>query len=249
MIPVNVITVVTGEDRSGNSVPFFRPAPKSCSEWTMLRATTTDRPEDCPKHTEAVCSAGQTWYDGKVAAQGLTGGKRGSSAMRECDIAVVGAGSAGLVAALTANRRGAKVAVIEKRKIGGDCTHSGCIPSKTLINSASAYHHMRRTEPLGLPDTHTVGDAEFARVMDHVDSVVQSIYQHEKPKVFQDMGIDVYIEPSGASFLDNRTIRVGDDVISADYTIVCTGSSPKMIDIQGHRRADITTTDNFWRMR
>ena len=98
--------------------------------------------------------------------------------MKKYELAVIGAGSAGLVAALTANRRGAKVAMIEKRRIGGDCTHHGCIPSKTLVNSAKAYHDMKYTEPLGLPETHTIGDLEFARVMEHVDSVVQGIYEH-----------------------------------------------------------------------
>jgi pyruvate/2-oxoglutarate dehydrogenase complex dihydrolipoamide dehydrogenase (E3) component len=169
--------------------------------------------------------------------------------MKHYDIAVIGAGSAGLVAALTANRRGAQVAMIEKDKIGGDCTHTGCIPSKTILHAAKVFHDMKHTESLGLPGVHTTTDFEFAKVMERVDSVVQSIYEHEKPEIFQDMGIDVFIHPSGAKFSTNEEIQIGDEVIQAEYTIICTGSSPKMVTIEGHRWEDILTTDNFWQIR
>ncbi len=66
--------------------------------------------------------------------------------MKHYDIAVIGAGSGGLVAATSAHRRGAKVALLEKNKIGGECTHSGCVPSKTLISSARAYQATKHTE-------------------------------------------------------------------------------------------------------
>ena len=148
--------------------------------------------------------------------------------MKHYDIAVIGAGSAGLVAALTANRRGAKVAMIEKNKIGGECTHSGCIPSKTIINAAKTLHAMRHTQSLGLPQVHTTTDFEFAKVMEHVASVVQSIYEHEQPQVFQDAGIDVFIHPSGAQFINNNEIRIGDQVVCAEHTVICTGSSPRV---------------------
>jgi pyruvate/2-oxoglutarate dehydrogenase complex dihydrolipoamide dehydrogenase (E3) component len=169
--------------------------------------------------------------------------------MKQYDIAVIGAGSAGLVAALTANRRGAKVAMIEKDKIGGDCTHTGCVPSKTILHAARVFHEMKHTESLGLPRVNTTTDFEFAKVMEHVDSVVQGIYAHEKPEIFQDMGIDVFVHRSGAKFLNNKGIQMGDEIIYAEYTIICTGSSPRMVTIEGHRREDILTTDNFWQIR
>ena len=88
--------------------------------------------------------------------------------MNRYDIAVIGAGSAGLVAALTANRAGSKVALIEKRKIGGECTHSGCIPSKTFIKSAKAFHAMARGQRVGLPAVgkqHTLSSARSGQVV------------------------------------------------------------------------------------
>lgn len=169
--------------------------------------------------------------------------------MTEYDLAVIGAGSGGLVAALTAHRRGAHVAMIEKTKIGGECTHSGCIPSKTLINAARVYHARKDTASLGLPALRASTDLEFAKVMEHVDSVVQGIYEHEKPQVFQDMGIDVFVHPSGARFLSDREIQIGDDVITAGHTVISTGSSPRMIEIAGHRHSDILNNENFWSIR
>ena len=166
--------------------------------------------------------------------------------MTEYDLAVIGAGSGGLVAALTAHRRGARVAMIERAKIGGECTHSGCIPSKTFINAAKVYHGRKDTASLGLPALCASTGLDFAEVMGYVDSVVQGIYEHEKPQVFQDMGIDVLVHPSGAKFLSDREIRIGDDVITAGHTVIATGSSPRMIEIMGHRHSDILNNENFW---
>ena len=75
--------------------------------------------------------------------------------MERYDLAVIGAGSAGLVAALTANRAGKRVAMLEKNKSGGECTHSGCIPSKAFISSARMFHAMNTVEAMGLASVHT----------------------------------------------------------------------------------------------
>jgi len=169
--------------------------------------------------------------------------------MKEYDIAVIGAGSAGLVAALTAHRRGARVAMIEKHKIGGECTHSGCVPSKTLINVAKTWQATKHTEALGLPSVQATTGLDFGVVMEHVDSVVQSIYEHEKPEVFQDMGIDVFIHPSGAQFLNDRELQVGEEVIQSEHVVLCTGSSPRMLSVAGERRPDVLSNESFWSLR
>ena len=168
--------------------------------------------------------------------------------MQSYDIAVIGAGAGGLVAVGMAHRRGAKVALIEKNKIGGECTHSGCIPSKTIINVAKTFHAMGRTASLGLPPVEASTELDLAQVMAYVNSVIQGIYEHEKPQVYRDMGIDVYIHPSGAQFLDNRRIRVGDDVVDAAHTIISTGSSPKIPNIVGHEPFSYFTNENFWQI-
>lgn len=167
--------------------------------------------------------------------------------MKQYDIAVIGAGSGGLVAALTANRRGLRVAMLEKNKIGGECTHSGCVPSKTFISSARLYHAMHRAEAHGLPRVDAHAGFEFSRVMEHVDRVVQSIYLNEQPEHFQELGIDVYVHQAGAQFLSPNEIQIGDEVIWAEHTIISTGSSPRMAPHEGG--LDALTNENFWALR
>lgn len=167
--------------------------------------------------------------------------------MKQYDIAVIGAGSGGLVAALTANRRGLRVAMLEKNKIGGECTHSGCVPSKTFISSARLYHAMQQAEAHGLPKVDPGAKFEFAQVMEHVNEVVQSIYQNEQPEHFQELGIDVYLHPTGAQFLNQHEIQIGDEVIRAEHTVISTGSSPRMAPHDGVLEA--LTNENFWDLR
>lgn len=95
--------------------------------------------------------------------------------MKRYDIGI-GAGSVGLKAALVAKQRGAKVALLEKNKIGGDCTHYGCIPSKTFLNSARRFHEVKHAVDLGLPQLDVQGKLDFADVMEHVKDVVEDIY-------------------------------------------------------------------------
>jgi len=153
------------------------------------------------------------------------------------------------VAALTANRRGARVALIEKHKIGGECTHYGCVPSKSLISSARLYHAMQNAESKGLPALPASQAADFAQVMEHVDQVVQGVYANEQPEHFENQGIDVYLHPSGAQFINEHEIRIGETVIHAEYTIIATGSSPRMAPHPGGESLRVLQNENFWALR
>jgi len=169
--------------------------------------------------------------------------------MKRYEIVVIGAGSGGLVAVLTANRRGAKTALIEKNRIGGECTHYGCVPSKTFLNSARLFHSMKKAKLHGLPTINVTGNAVFENVMDHVDDVVQGIYKNEQPEIFQDLGIDVFINPSGAHFLTPHSIQIGDDVIEAEHFVISTGSSPRMAPHEGSETLQFMHNENFWELR
>ena len=169
--------------------------------------------------------------------------------MKKYDVVVVGSGSGGLVAALEANRRGAKVAMLERNKIGGECTHSGCVPSKSLISSAKLYHAMQQADRMGLPKPNVATAFNFADVMERVDDVVQGVYLHEQPDLFRDMNIDVLIHPSGAKFLNNHEIQIGDEVIQADYTVISTGSSPRMLPGMLNQPIPFLNNENFWGIR
>jgi len=167
--------------------------------------------------------------------------------MKEYDVIVIGAGSGGLVAATTAHRKGLKTAMIEKNKIGGECTHYGCIPSKALINATKAYHSIGEMDDLGI----IVKEArtDFKAVMEKVERVIQEVYENEKPDVYRNQGIDVFDDKSGAQFLDTHTIIVGNETLQSKHFVICTGSSPRIPDIEGIENANILHNENFWELR
>lgn len=169
--------------------------------------------------------------------------------MKEYDIAVIGAGSAGLVAATTAHRLGSKTIMLEKNKIGGECTHYGCVPSKALINAAKAYRALGKSSKLGLPKVDVEGRLDFSKVMEHVQEIIDGIYAYETPEVFEKQGIDVVVDKTGATFLDTEHIEIGGETIKVKNTIICTGSSPRQIDVPGIDEIELLDNENFWEIR
>ena len=130
----------------------------------------------------------------------------------------------------TWERTGKKVALLEKEKIGGDCTWYGCIPSKALIKASEVAHHVNTVDKYGLKlNSNSRLDAK--RVMAHVRATREKVYEEEKPEVFQKLGIDVF---TGAPrFIDNHHIRVGDKTLSSKTFVISTGSSPFIPPIDG----------------
>lgn len=170
--------------------------------------------------------------------------------IQEYDIIVVGAGSGGLVAATTAKRKGYKVALLEKNKIGGECTHYGCVPSKALLNSAKIFETTKHlSEKYGITGIVVSGKLDFGNVMKSVDKIVRKIYSHETPEVFEKLGIDVYVDKSGARFIDNHSIQIGKDILGFKHAIICTGSSPVKVDLPGSSEIDFLHNENFWDIR
>ncbi len=164
--------------------------------------------------------------------------------MYKFDICVIGAGSAGLVAATTANRLGAKTLLVENNKIGGDCLHSGCVPSKTFIHSAKVFNALKNSMHIGLPEYHP--KLNFNKVMKHVRKTVDSIYQFENKEVFEKMGITVMF--GNPEFNSNKEILINNGLVKADYFIICTGSSPLVPKINGFDKIEYLTNENFWEL-
>jgi pyruvate/2-oxoglutarate dehydrogenase complex dihydrolipoamide dehydrogenase (E3) component len=158
------------------------------------------------------------------------------------DLAIIGGGAAGLIAAPFAVQLGARVAFIEKDHIGGDCTWTGCVPSKTLIKSAAVAHQMRTANRFGLTPVDTAVDLK--PVMDRVRSVIAEIYSHTTPEALRNQGIDVFLgEPH---FIDAHTISIGEQTLQANYVLICTGAHPFIPPIPGMDKTKYLTYHNIW---
>jgi len=163
--------------------------------------------------------------------------------MKEYDICVIGAGSAGLVAATTANRLGAKTSLVESNIIGGECLNSGCIPSKTFLYSANLFHNSRKAGELGLPTGIGV-KPDLGKIMEYVRKLINSMAESENEETFQKMGIDVYLGRS--YFVSKNILSVNGKEISSKYFIVCTGSLPIIPHIETLQNVPYLTNENFW---
>lgn len=145
------------------------------------------------------------------------------------DLVVVGAGAAGLAAASFAARLGVKVAVVEADRVGGDCTWSGCIPSKTLIELAHRRHSARTMAPS--VDEPGAEICDLRPIREHIRETIQRVYQLESPGVLASRGIQVIT--GRAEFSSPRTLIVGDRVIKARRFILATGAEPLEPPIEG----------------
>ena len=165
------------------------------------------------------------------------------------DLVVVGAGGGGITAAFEAQRLGAKVALLEKHKIGGECTHSGCVPSKALIDVAKNYHSINSSASHGLHSVDVQSGFQFQRAMEHVKSIIDGVYAHEQPERFNDLGIDTYINNTGASFVDPHTVEIGGQTVKGEKFIIATGSGPRLLPTDPDSPVKMLNNENFWELR
>jgi pyruvate/2-oxoglutarate dehydrogenase complex dihydrolipoamide dehydrogenase (E3) component len=149
--------------------------------------------------------------------------------MNNYDLVIIGAGSGGLVAAGFAAKLGAKVALIEKNRIGGDCTWTGCVPSKALLKAAKIAHDVRTALQYGI----TAGDpvVDMAAVRQYVRSAIQGVYRSETPEELEGQGIDVVL--GVAQFVNSRTIVVNGRSIASGKFLLTTGAKPTIPRIAG----------------
>ncbi len=161
------------------------------------------------------------------------------------DLIVIGGGAAGLVASKFAAGIGRKVAIVEKSRLGGECTLFGCVPSKTLIRTAKVLHEMEGTSRVGLGGGQPTGITKSG-VMSHIRSVVRRVYEGHRPEVLERQGIEIII--GGPRFEDNHHIRINSRVISSSRFIICTGSSPFVPPLKGLDSVPYLTNDNVFDM-
>ncbi len=160
------------------------------------------------------------------------------------DLAIIGGGAAGLIAAPFAIQLGARVAFVEKDRIGGDCTWTGCVPSKTLLKAARVAHQMRTADRYGLPPVDPAVDLKS--VMSRVHSVIEEIYQPTAPEELRRKGMDVFLgEPR---FLGSHTLAIGETILTAQKIIICTGAHPVIPPISGLDGVNYLTYRNIWNL-
>ncbi len=157
----------------------------------------------------------------------------------EYDIGVLGGGAAGLTVAAGAAQLGAKCVLIEREdRLGGDCLHYGCVPSKTLIRSAHVYHMMRNARRYGLPDV-GLKAVDYRDVARRIQSVIDEIQKHDSVERFCSLGARV--EFGEAVFVDEHTVRLGGKDYSARNWVLATGSSPAPAPVEGLDRTPFIT--------
>lgn len=169
---------------------------------------------------------------------------RGFSRPRRFDtnLIVIGAGSAGLVSAYIAAATGARVTLIERERMGGDCLNTGCVPSKALLRSARLLADARRSAALGIRAMSA--DFSFGDVMRRVHEVIGRIAPHDSVERYTSLGVDVV--RGHARLVDPWTVEVDGRRISAPNIVVASGAEPFVPPIPGLADAAPLTSDNLW---
>ncbi len=159
-------------------------------------------------------------------------------------ILVIGAGSAGLVVAGAAATLGAKTALIEQAKMGGDCLNYGCVPSKTFLKSAHLMKDIKQAQDLGINVQNFSSDIKS--IMDRVNAVIEHIKPHDSFERFKKMGVEVL---TGHARLTGRNaVTLNGKTITAKKIIIAAGSGPLIPDLPGLDKIPFLTNENIFEL-
>ena len=162
----------------------------------------------------------------------------------DTNLIVIGAGSGGLVSAYIGATLKARVTLIERDKMGGDCLNTGCVPSKALIRAAKSMADMQKAAALGI----NVGapKVDFTRVMGRVQNVINTIEPHDSVERYTNLGVDcVY---GNAKLISPWVVDVDGQQISAEKIIIASGARPTMPSIPGLDQVDPLTSETLWKL-
>lgn len=156
-------------------------------------------------------------------------------------VVVIGGGAGGLNVASVLSRLGYKVTLVERNEsLGGDCLHSGCVPSKAFITVAKAAYTAHNSKQFGI---NTDVSIDFKKVQNYVRSIVDNIQKHDDPIRFKSYGVEVMF--GNAHFVGEHMLSVDNKLIPAEKFVIATGSSPKIPEIYGLNKVEYYTNENI----
>jgi len=165
------------------------------------------------------------------------------------NIIVIGGGSAGLVTAYIAAAVKAKVTLVEKHKMGGDCLNTGCVPSKALIKSSKLLSMLKRSKEFGINSIRA--DFDFSEVMERIQNVVATVAPHDSVQRYTELGVEVLT--GEAKIISPWEVEVkssiGTQTISTRSIVIAAGARPFVPPIPGLDKIDYLTSDNVWELR
>ncbi len=161
------------------------------------------------------------------------------------DLVVIGAGSTGLPTASFARQMGARMALVESDRVGGDCTWTGCVPSKALLHAAKVAHQMRHAGSVGLDPVEP--QVDLAKVMTGVRAAIQRVYALETPEVLAKDGVEVVL--GHVSFRGPHTLEVDGRILHSKRFIICTGAEPAFPPIPGLADVPTLTYQNVFNLQ
>ncbi|PIE43307.1 MAG: pyridine nucleotide-disulfide oxidoreductase [Gammaproteobacteria bacterium] len=160
------------------------------------------------------------------------------------NLLVIGAGAGGLVAAYIAAAVKAKVTLIEKHRMGGDCLNTGCVPSKALIRTARTLNEAKHSDKYGIKRMEA--EFDFKDVMARVQEVITKIEPHDSIGRYTNLGVNV-IEGE-ARIIDPYRVEVNGEILTTRNIIVATGARPSVPPIKGLETVDCLTSENVWQL-
>ena len=166
------------------------------------------------------------------------------------NLIVIGGGSAGLVTAYIAAAVKAKVTLVEKHQLGGDCLNTGCVPSKALIRSAKFLSHVQRAQEFGIKSASA--EFDFADVMERVQRVIQTIAPHDSVARYTALGVD--LAQGSARIVSPWAVEVTDadgrsQVLTTRSIVIAAGARPWVPPIPGIEQVEVLTSDTVWTLR
>jgi pyruvate/2-oxoglutarate dehydrogenase complex dihydrolipoamide dehydrogenase (E3) component/uncharacterized membrane protein YdjX (TVP38/TMEM64 family) len=166
------------------------------------------------------------------------------------NVVVIGAGSAGLVTSYIAAAVKAKVTLVEKHKMGGDCLNTGCVPSKALIRSAKFLSHTQRAKEFGMQSASAQFD--FAEVMERVAGIVGAIEPHDSVERYSSLGVDCLTGDAKIVSpweVDVKTADGATQRLTTKNIVIAAGARPFVPPIPGLQDMQPLTSDNVWNLR